>query len=237
MAKQDDKYDEKHPEKLLTEVGMNEDQEEVLTTTLAVKLRKSIAKRNKVDFSDIDLDMEHLKEVSVSYSYLKQLVAEMMNKKYLNDQEGAQKAADRIKQLTDRMDDRKKAENINTFTDGVMNDNVHALHYPVDQEDINELLENYSATTMRSEILNYKRKWGLVDIPENQKVNEIIYNHVRGADDLNMNGEVDTIIKEATAVYKADAEDKSIKKLSRIKYMRSLRDDLSKFADEIVKKY
>lgn len=237
MAKQDDKYDEKHPAKLLTDIGMNEDQEEILTTSLAHRLRRHIANRMKTEYSDIDLDMEHLKEVSVSYSYLKQLIAELMNKKHENDIEGAQKTAKKIKQLTDRMEDRKKAEKINTFTDGVMNDDVHAVNYPVEQDQIDNLLEKYANTTMRSEILDYKRKWGLVDIPENQKVNEIIYNHVQGADDLNMNGEVDTIIKEAASVYKVDAEDNSVKKMNKIKFMKNLRDDLSKFADQIVKKY
>src|SRR5699024_5272927 len=33
MAKQDDEYDEKHPEKLLEEIGLSQQQEEVLTTT------------------------------------------------------------------------------------------------------------------------------------------------------------------------------------------------------------
>ena len=90
---------------------------------------------------------------------------------------------------------------------------------------------------MREDILTYKRKWGLVDIPDSQKVNAIIYNHVQGADDLNIDGDLDAIIREASLVYKTDAEDEEIRELGKFKYLRSLSDSINKFADEITNKY
>lgn len=52
--------------------------------------------------------MEHIHEVTVSYSYLKQLIAELMNQKHKKEEEKAQNTAKKIKELSDRMDDRKK---------------------------------------------------------------------------------------------------------------------------------
>lgn len=237
MAKQDDEYDEQNPEKFLKEIGLSQKQEETLTTTLAIKLKKKIAKRIDADFGDIDLNMEHIHEVTVSYSYLKQLIAELMNQKHKKEEEKAQNTAKKIKELSDRMDDRKKAEQINQFTDSILNNNGSNFNYPVTENDIDEILERYSNRSMREEILAYKRKWGLVDIKDNQRVNEIIYNHVQGTDDLNMNGDLDNIIREASQVYTTDAEDEKIREFGKFKYLRSLSDSIREFADEITKKY
>ena len=236
MAKQDDHYNEKQPEKFLNEIGLSQEQEEILTTTLAIRLKKRIAKRIGADFNDIDLSMEHVKEVKVSYTYLKQLIAELMNQKHEKQEEEAQKTAKKIRELSDRMEDRKKAEQINQFADSIL-DGFKAPTYPIRQDDIDELLERYSNRSMREEILAYKCKWGLVDIKDNQKVNEIIYNHVQGMDDLNIDGDLDDIIREASLVYKTDAEDEKVRALAKIKYRRRLRETLSEFADDITKKY
>lgn len=236
MAKQDDHYNEKQPEKFLNEIGLSQKQEEILTTTLAITLKKRIAKRIGADFNDIDLSMEHVKEVRVSYTYLKQLIAELMNQKHEKQEEKARNTAKQIKELSDRMDDRKKAEQINQFTDSIL-DGFEVSTYPVKQDDIDRFLEKYSNRSMREEILAYKRKWGLVDIKDNQKVNDIIYHHVQGADDLNIDGELDNIIREASLVYKTDAEDEKVRLLAKIKYRRRLRETLSEFADDITKKY
>ena len=237
MAKQDDKYDAKNPNTFLNEIGISEKQEEVLTTTLAIELKKRYAKCKKVDFSAIDLEMEHVKEVRVSYSYLKQLIAKLMNQKHEKDEEGAKKTAQKIKELSARMEDRKQADKINDFADQVLANEVAGEEYPVHQEDVDNLLEQYTDRSEREDILSFKRKWGLVDIASSQRVNDVIYNHIEGADDLNLEGDVDNIVREASAVYRTDAEDEEVKSLSKIKYRRELRDNLQEFADDIVKKY
>lgn len=49
---------------------MSLDDEEILTTTLANRLKTKIAKRHHIDFSQVDLQMEHVKEVKVNWDYL-----------------------------------------------------------------------------------------------------------------------------------------------------------------------
>lgn len=59
LAKQDDKYDDKHPEKLLTELGMSEDDEVMLTTTLTNRLKEQVVQdKHLLDVSQLDLQME-----------------------------------------------------------------------------------------------------------------------------------------------------------------------------------
>ena len=90
------------------------------------------------------------------------------------------------------------------------------------------------STDSRKSIYLSDRKAGNRD---NQRVNEIIYNHVQGMDDLNIDGDLDNIIREASLVYKTDAEDEKVRALAKIKYRRRLRETLSEFADDISKKY
>ena len=56
-------------------------------------------------------------------------------------------------------------------------------------------------------------------------------------DDLNMNGDIDNIIREASRVYTTDAEDEKIRKFGKFEYLAKLRDSIREFADEITKKY
>jgi len=120
MIKQDDKYDDKKPEKLLDELGIDVDTEEVLTTTLTNDVKQKMAIYHNVDVSQIDLKMEHVKEIQVNYDYLEELIADLMNQYHEDDLESANKTAEEIKTISDKVDDRKYAEQINQFTDDVL---------------------------------------------------------------------------------------------------------------------
>lgn len=238
LAKQDDQYDDKHPEKLLNEMGMSTDDEEMLTTTLTNRLKEKVVEDRKLlDVSQIDLQMEKVKEVKVNWDYLEDLIAEVLNKYHDNDMEGAKKSADQAQRMTDQMDDRSYAIKIKRFLKGIFKGKVKAPKYPVKQQHISKLISKNNQDNLRSAIFNYKKKWGLTDISDSQQVNKIIENHVLGADDLNLDGELDNIVREAHSVYKTDAESDDVKKLSKIKYRTHLRRDIAKFADQIKQNY
>lgn len=239
LAKQDDEYDEKHPEKLLTELGMSEDDEVRLTTTLTNQLKDQIVAQqdDKFDVSQLNLQMEQVKEVKVNWDYLEELIADVMNKYHDDDIEGANESAEKVETMTDQLEDRSYADKIKRFIQSILGGNVKVDEYPVEQKQIKGLIDQNNQDNMRSAIFNYKKKWGLADIADAQLVNRIIENHVIGADDLNSGGELDSIVKESDSVYKTDAEDSEVKKLSRIKFRTHLRRDFVKFADRIKKKY
>lgn len=238
LAKQDDSYDEKHPEKLLTELGMSEDDEERLTTTLTNKLKDKIVKDRKLlDVSQIDLDMERVKEVKVNWDYLEELIADVLNKYHEQDIDGAKKSAKQAEGISDQLDDRSYADKIKRFIKRIFSNKVKFNDYPVKQKHIQSLISKSNESDMRAEIFDYKKKWGLADIESAQLVNKIIEAHVVGADDLNSAAELDNIVKEAQMVYKTDAESADVKALSRFKYRSHLRRNLTEFADKVKKEY
>lgn len=238
LAKQDDSYDEKHPEKLLAELGMSEDDEERLTTTLTNKLKDKIVKDRKLlDVSQIDLDMERVKEVKVNWDYLEELIADVLNKYHEQDIDGAKESAKQAEEISDQLDDRSYADKIKRFIKRIFSNKVKFNDYPVKQKHIQSLISKSNESDMRAEIFDYKKKWGLADIESAQLVNKIIEAHVVGADDLNSAGELDNIVKEAQMVYKTDAESADVKSLSRFKYRSHLRRNLTEFADKVKKEY
>lgn len=237
MVKQDDKYDDKNPDELLNELGMNTDTEEILTTTLTNEVKTKVAKYHKVDFSQIDLKMEHVKEVQVNYDYLEELIADLMNQYHDDDLDSANKTASEIKTIADKVDDRKYAEQINQFTSDVLSGNVKYEDYPVTQKDIKNLVSGHNNMRLRNDIFEYKKIWGLADIDSSQSINKIVMNHTKSADDLNINGILDKIVKEGSTVYRTDADSDEVKDLSKIKYRTHLRRSFKKFADEIIEKY
>lgn len=236
IAKQDDKYDEKHPEKLLSSLGMSLDDEEKLTTTLANELKTKIAHRHHIDFSQVDLQMEHVKEVKVNWDYLEGLIVEVMNKYHENDIEGAKKSAEEVKNISDKLEDRTYAAKILRFVKDIFKGKVK-FTYPAQQKQVRGLIDQNNTDQQRTAIFEYKKKWGLADIESTHLVNDILYKHVVGSDDLNGNGELDNIVREGDMVYKTDAESEEVKRLSKIKYRTHLRRDIKKFADELKKKY
>lgn len=238
LAKQDDSYDDKHPEKLLSELGMSVDDEERLTTTLTNRLKdKIVDDRHLLDVSQINLQMETVKQVKVDWDYLEELIAEVLNKYHEKDTEGAKKSAKQAEEISDQLDDRSWADKIKRFIKSIFNNEVRLDKYPVEQKHIHGLISKNSENNMRSEIFNYKKQWGLADIESAQLVNKIIENHVVGADDLNSAGELDSIVREAQAVYKTDAESDEVKKLKKIKFRTHFYENFKEFADQIKSKY
>lgn len=238
MAKQDDKYDDQNPDVLLNELGMDIDTEEILTTTLSNRLKKEIARIHHVDVSQIDLQMEHVKAVRIDYDYLESLIADLMNQYHSNELEKANKTATEIKTISDKVDDRKYAEQINQFTDDVLQGNIkYSNEYPVNQKDIKNLVSGHNAMRLRNDVFDYKKNWGLTDIESSQEINRIVSNHIKDNDDLNLNGVLDEIVKEGSIVYRTDAESEEVKQLSKIKYRTHLRRSFKKFADQMVEKY
>lgn len=237
LAKQDDSYDDKHPEKLLSELGMSVDDEERLTTTLTNRLKdKIVDDRHLLDVSQINLQMETVKQVKVDWDYLEELIAEVLNKYHEKDIEGAKKSAKQAEEISDQLDDRSWADKIKRFIKSIFNNEVKLDKYPVEQKHIHGLISKNSENNMRSEIFNYKKQWGLADIESAQLVNKIIENHVVGADDLNSAGELDSIVREAQAVYKTDAESDEVKKLKKIKFRTHFYESFKEFADQIKSK-
>ena len=76
-----------------------------------------------------------------------------------------------------------------------------------------------------------------MDIKHSRSINDLIDKHVEGNDDLNIDRVEDTIIKEATEVYRTDAENDEIRGLAPIKYRNEFRKQFQELADRIKREY
>lgn len=232
--------EEKDAGAFLKKIGLTEEQEIVLSNNLAKELASHLAKRNvgNPDSSvKLDLRVEHVQEVEVNYSYLYQLIAEMMNAYHEKDYDSAKEKSDEIKSLTACLDDDKEARKIDAFTDNIMNGRVSLQDYPYEEKSIPEMIVNHCETGAREAILEWKKKWGVVDIKHSRSINDLIDKHVEGNDDLNIDRVEDTIIKEATEVYRTDAENDEIRGLAPIKYRNEFRKQFQELADRIKREY
>lgn len=153
------------------------------------------------------------------------------------DYDSAKEKSDEIKSLTACLDDDKEARKIDAFTDNIMNGRVSLQDYPYEEKSIPEMIVNHCETGAREAILEWKKKWGVVDIKHSRSINDLIDKHVEGNDDLNIDRVEDTIIKEATEVYRTDAENDEIRGLAPIKYRNEFRKQFQELADRIKREY
>ncbi|MDF7672917.1 HsdR family type I site-specific deoxyribonuclease [Lactobacillus sp. ESL0701] len=233
--KQDEKYDEEHPEKLLQELGMSEDDEAKLTGAFTSQIKECVAKSRHLDVSDLTLEMEHIKDIDVDYDYLDELIAQLANQ--VNDEQMTEAAKTKlqIENLSAQLDDEKYAKDVQIVANDLMAHKVDIQKYPVLSEEVKQLIKNHTEKNHRTEILDFKKKWGLVDITDSQRINELLEKHVVGQDDLDVEGGLSKIVQEGQQNYQNDAEDAMVRELSKIKYHTKLRQSFKKFADQLNK--
>ncbi|MFT8881443.1 MAG: HsdR family type I site-specific deoxyribonuclease [Lentilactobacillus hilgardii] len=231
--KQDDEYDNEHPEKLLQAVGMTPDHEELLTTTFANELKENIAKKQHLNVSDLDLRMEHVKDIKVNYDYLEELIAQLANQVHENKMEEAAKTRDTADRIADQIPDERYRQQVKHFSQDLYEGNTDVTTYPVQTQDVKQLILDHNNNRKRMQILAFKKRWGLVDIPSTKQINDLFLHHTIGADDLNQTGELNNIIHEAQGYYATDAEDPKVRTLHKLKYRNHLRQAFAEFADQL----
>jgi len=243
LLKQDDQYDYDHPDDLLNKVGLSEEEEIRLTSTIANGIKDRLepsttgGNPNSIDYGEFNLEMEHVNEVEVDYDYLEELIANFLNQSNSGDQEAADKSYHRINDLADQLEDRQYSRQIKRMADDVHNqkfegDIVH--QYPVKSDDVKGILDEHNRRGRRTAILAFRTKWGLLDaVGVRELINMVLDRHVVGNDDLNENNEVTKIISGGQKYYQTDAQNEDIRELSKIKYRNQLRSELTKFADQI----
>ncbi|KLI76037.1 MULTISPECIES: type I restriction endonuclease subunit R [Lacticaseibacillus] len=235
--KQDDEYDVDHPEKLLYQIGLTSDQEVQLTTVIAGDLKNMIAEKRNIDIGDLTLQMEHVKDIRVTYDYISELLAELANQVHERDEEGSTATRTQIQQATDQMDDERYAKNVRDLADALVSGQTKADQYPVKATDVKDLIDRHVNSSKRLIIRDFKQMWGVSDIPSDHLINRIVEEHTLGEDDLNATGALNSILKEGQATYKTDATDEGVRHLSPIKFRNKFRQAFVEFADQYKKQF
>lgn len=236
LAKQYPSYDYEKPEELLQVMGLTDEEERRLTSSLAHQLMDLIKKRGgSGEEIELNLKMTHISDVRVNYDYLRDLLADLANHVHNQDFDKAQQAYDDIQKQTKQLEDQKYAKQVERTAAGIQSGDTKAGSYPVDAKDIDGLITDSENTSKRAKIRHFIEEWGL-DVTT-KSVAKVLEQHQKGQDDLNRMGELDELRQNGQANYKEMAHDPEVRTLRKIQYRNAFSDAFTKFADAFVEEY
>lgn len=229
------------PEDLLHALGMEPEQEVMLTTVLANELKEHIAEKQDVSIYQIELRMTHVKDVKVDYDYLTELVESLINAVHEGKTDVVVETRGKIEQFANGLDDRAYAEKILRAVGAIARGEYPSpdahVTYPVklnSRGDGERIIQEASDVSIDRVLLDFRCKWGITEFIKSAEMRELFSRHRYGQQDLDDTGRLTKVIAEACNVYKTMADDAEVRALSRIKYRNGLRDAIYKKADELV---
>ena len=230
-------FDYDNPDELVTLLGMTPEQEEMLTTSLYNDLKERIAENHDVPVAQIELRMIHVKQISVNYDYLTELIEALMNAVHEKRMDAAADYREKINDFAMALDDRQYAKQINNAVDAIYKGTYPPegkdIQYPVKLTSL-EVIEDVNTMIMKDDIFDFRLKWGIIDVIGNDEILDLFSRHTAGKQDLDSTGRISKLKKDARAEYQAKAQDKDIISLNKIKYGNELVAALYKFADSYV---
>ena len=230
-------FDYDNPDELVTLLGMTPEQEEMLTTSLYNDLKERIAENHDVPVAQVELRMIHVKQISVNYDYLTELIEALMNAVHEKRMDEAADYREKINDFAMALDDRQYAKQINNAVDAIYKGTYppegKTIQYPVKLTSL-EVIEDVNTMIMKDDIFDFRLKWGIIDVISNDEILDLFSRHTAGKQDLDSTGRISKLKKDARAEYQAKAQDKDIISLNKIKYGNELVAALYKFADSYV---
>jgi len=238
----DEGFDYDNPDELIRKIGMEPEQETMLTTVLTNELKSYMAKKKKIPVYQIELRMTHIKDVKIDYDYLTDLVNKLMNEVHERKEKEADETKEKIVQFANGLSDRTYAEKIISAADAIRNGDYPTpnsnITYPanIQEQELSKVIQEAHIVTINKKLLEFRTEWGITDIITNDDIRILFSNHHYGKQDLDASGVLSDLIKEACGVYTIMPVGNEVKKLSRIKYRNALREAIYKLADEMVER-
>ena len=230
-------FDYDNPDELVTLLGMTPEQEEMLTTSLYNDLKERIAENHDVPVAQIELRMIHVKQISVNYDYLTELIEALMNAVHEKRMDAAADYREKISDFAMALDDRQYAKQINNAVDAIYKGTYppegKEIQYPVKLTSL-EVIDDVNTMIMKDDIFDFRLKWGIIDVISNDEILDLFSRHTAGKQDLDSTGRISKLKKDARAEYQAKAQEADIVSLNKIKYGNELVAALYKFADSYV---
>lgn len=230
-------FDYDNPDELVILLGMTPEQEEMLTTSLYNDLKERIAENHDVPVAQIELRMIHVKQISVNYDYLTELIEALMNAVHENRMDAAADYCEKISDFAMALDDRQYAKQINNAVDAIYKGTYppegKEIQYPVKLTSL-DVIEDVNTMIMKDDIFDFRLKWGIIDVISNDEILNLFSRHTAGKQDLDSTGRISKLKKDARAEYQAKAQDADIVSLNKIKYGNELVAALYQFADSYV---
>ena len=233
-------YNFDHPDELIETLGMNVEEHEILTTSLANELRHSLAEKHKVSPLQIELKMTHIKDVVVSYSYINELVARLLNEMHDEDFEAAEKTYQEITKEANALEDISYAQEIRVgakvIREGAYPTDGDDVHFPVHANESDSHIIKANEVNLDRDLLAFRLKWGITEIITNDQLREEFKDHRYGERDLDHQNQLTDFLTKALRVFKKTVQDEEIAKMNPPRYRNALREAIYELADDIVLK-
>ena len=231
-------YDYNNPDELITKLGMTEEENKILSTTLTNELKHTLASEKHVDFSDIDLTVVHLKDVYVDYSYLTELIEKLMNEVHDGEMEKAQKTKEDIDKFATGLDSPEFARAVKRAAEAIINKiypkKDSQMKYPYTGFNVQTVVAEAQTVSIEKKILDFRNKWGITDAISMKDFLSLVDRHKYGEQDLDENGEIGELIFQGSLKYTEMATDPEVRLLRRLKYRNELRNAIYDFADRLL---
>ena len=154
-------FDYDNPDELVTLLGMTPEQEEMLTTSLYNDLKERIAENHDVPVAQIELRMIHVKQISVNYDYLTELIEALMNAVHEKRMDAAADYREKINDFAMALDDRQYAKQINNAVDAIYKGTYppegKTIQYPVKLTSL-EVIEDVNTMIVKDDIFDFRLK-------------------------------------------------------------------------------
>lgn len=226
-----------NPDELLENLGMTSEEEVMLTTVLTNELKSHIAKEKKIPLYQIELQMTHIKDVTIDYDYLTELVENLLNQVHEGKKKEAKETQEKINQFANGLDDRNYATKIKNAAVAIVKGHFppagYDIKYPVKLSDSEEIIQQANNVSLDRMFLDFRVMWGITDIITSAEIRELFSRHRYGLQDLDDTGQIRDVIAKASSSYKTLAHDKEVQSLPKIKYRNSLREAIYALADEL----
>ena len=190
--KQYPEFDYDHPEQLYDLLDIDKDQYEWTVTTLRRMITPEPPSPNPLPMPSLTFRVEHITDVRVNYDYITKLLADLLNDVH-NGDDDVQQRYNELEQQTAAMDNRHQATRVLSTARAALSGQLDngIVNYPAKPEDMDDVINQHTQETRRHEVLEFKKKWGLVDVTTAQiLIDHIIDRHVEGNDDLNQGSEL-----------------------------------------------
>lgn len=230
-------FDYEKPDDLIIALGMEPEEEVMLTTVLSNELRQQLAEKKKVSFHQIELKMIHVKDVKIDYDYLTELVEQLLNQVHEKDEEGVCATEAKLYQFANGLEDRNYAGKIVNATKAIITGLYPTdldFKYPARLESGSEkIIQEANAVSLERLLQEFRIKWGIIDIISSAQMKVLFSRHRYGIQDLDDTGQIQEIIAKASSDYKILAHDADVQALSKIKYRNKLREAIYTLADKL----
>lgn len=231
-------FDYEQPDQLLRSLGMEPEEEVMLTTVLSNELKQQLAKQKKISIHQIELKMTHVKDVKVDYDYLTELVEKLLNQVHEKDEAGVYETKEKIYQFANGLEDRGYAGKIINAADAIAKGLYPTdpnFKYPAKLDTGSEqIIQEASDVSLDRLLQEFRIKWGLIDVVTSAKMRMLFDRHRYGVQDLDDTGQIRDIVGKGSKDYAALSHDKEVQSLSRIKYRNKLREAIYELADRLV---